>query len=131
MLALQDGKADMLMYYDAKYVSVSAYGGFYDLATFEPSCVYYAFKAFGELYELENEAECNCDKEGIYSVAATNGENKAIILSNTNEDIEITANLPDGFSVYIIDKDNFITKTDLNPNKFELKENTIAVIKNY
>ena len=131
MLEMQHKPTDMLMYYDAKYVSVSAYGGFYDLATFEPSCVYYAFKAFGELYALENEAECNCDKNGVYALAAENGEKKSIILSNLKEDVEITANLSDGFNVYIIDKDNFITKTDFNPNKFVLKENTIVVIKNF
>ncbi len=131
MLEMQHKPTDMLMYYDAKYVSVSAYGGFYDLATFEPSCVYYAFKAFGELYALENETVCNCDKEGVYAVAAQKGEKRAIILSNIKGDVKIKSNLPKGFCVYIIDKDNFITKTKLNPKKFTLKENTVALIKNY
>lgn len=131
MLALQQKNTDMLMYYDAKYVSVSAYGGFYDIATFKPSCVYYAFKAFGELYALENEVECCCSKEGVYTVAAQKGEKRAIILSNIKEDVKIRSNLPKGFFVYIIDKDNFITKTKLNPKKFTLKENTVALIKNY
>ena len=40
-------------------------------------------------------------------------------------------NVADDFCVYIIDKDNFIAKTDLNPSEFVLKENTVALIKNF
>ena len=131
MLAMQHKKTDMLMYYDARYVSISTYGGFYDLNTFEPSNVYYAFKAFGELYALGNEAECICGEDGIYALAATDGEKSSIILSNLKEDTEMKLNLPDGFSVYIIDKDNLFTKTDLYPEQFILKEKTVAIIKNF
>ena len=131
MLAIQHKNTDMLMYYDARYISVSAYGGFYDVVSRKPSCVYYTFRAFGELYALENEVECSCSKEGVYSVAAQKGGKKAIILSNINKDVEIKSNLPDGFCVYIIDQDNYITKTDLNPKEFILKENTVALIRNY
>jgi hypothetical protein len=131
MLMMQHKNTDMLMYYDAKYLVVSAYGGFYDVATRKPSCVYYSFNAFGELYALENEVECCLSKEGVYTVAAQKGEKRAIILSNIKEDVKIKSNLPKGFCVYIIDKDNFITKTKLNPKKFTLKENTVALIKNY
>ena len=130
MLAMQHKNTDMLMYYDARYVSVGAYGGFYDLATFEPSCVYYSFKAFGELYELENEVLCIHDK-GVYALAAKDGDRKSVIVSNIEEDVKIELNLEDDFSVYIIDKDNLMTKTELNPNEFILKENTVAVIKNF
>lgn len=131
MLAMQHKKTDMLMYYDAKYVSISAYGGFYDLDTFQPSNVYYTFRAFGELYALENEVKCTCHHEGIHALAAADGERREVILSNLGEDVEITLDLPDGFSVYIIDKDNLFTKTDLDPRGFVLTENTVAVIKNF
>ena len=43
----------------------------------------------------------------------------------------LKSDIPDGFSVYIIDKENLITKTDLDPKDFVLKENTVAFIKNY
>lgn len=131
MLAMQHKKTNMLMYYDARHVSVSAYGGFYDLNTFEPSNVYYTFKAFGELYALGNEAECICGKDGIYALAATDGEKRSIILSNIKEDTEVKLNLPDGFSVYIIDQDSLFVQTDLDPEQFILKENTVAIIKNF
>ena len=131
MLAMQHKKTDMLMYYDAKYVSISAYGGFYDVNTFEPSHVYYAFRAFGELYALGNEVECACPSGEVYALAAANGEARAVILSNLGEDAELALALPDGFSVYVIDKDNLFAKTDLDPRAFVLKENTVAVIKNF
>lgn len=131
MIAMQHKKTDMLMYYDARYAAVSAYAGFYDVITFEPSCVYYAFKAFGELYALENEVECICSAEGIYVVAAKNGERKTIIVTNTKKDTKIELSLSDGFDVYILDKENYITKTSLNPNEFILKENMVAIIKNF
>ncbi len=131
MLAMQHKKTDMLMYYDAKYVSISAYGGFYDLDTFQPSNVYYAFRAFGELYALGNEVECTCPLEGVYALAAADGERRAVVLSNLGEDAEIALNLPDGFSVYLIDKEHLFVKTDLDPRGFVLRENTVAVIKNY
>ena len=131
MLEMQHKSTDMLMYYDARYASISAYAGFYDVATLEPSCIYYDFKAFGELYALGNETESKCEKDGVYTVAAKDGEKSAVILSNIKEDVKIKSNIPDGFSVYIIDKDNFITKTEYNPKEFMLKENTVAIIKNY
>ena len=131
MLAMQHRRADMLMYYDARHVSISAYGGFYDVETYAPSNVYYAFKAFGELYALQNEVECTCSADGIYALAATGGEKKSVILSNVGEATEIVSALPEGFSVYLIDKDNYFVKTELDPCRFTLAENTVAVIKNF
>jgi len=131
MLGMQHKKTDMLLYYDAGFASINAYAGFFDVVTLEPSCVYYSFKAFGELYMLKNEAECICSGDNVFAVAATDGERKSVIISNIRKDVDIEMNVSDEFSVYIIDADNFITKTDLNPKSFVLKENTVAVIKNY
>ena len=131
MIAMQRKKTDMLMYYDARYVSISAYGGFYDVVTYQPSCVYYAFKAFGELYALGREVECTCSEDGIYAIAASNDGKTSIILTNINRDRNINLNLPDVFCVYWIDKDNHMTKTELDPREFMLRENTIAIVKNF
>lgn len=131
MLAMQHKPTDMLMYYDARYVSVSAYGGFYDLATYEPSCVYYVFRAFGELYALENEVACEGASESVYALAAKDGERQAILLSNIGEDAEVSLGLPDGFTVYLIDKEHLMEKTALDARTFLLRENTVALIKNY
>ena len=133
MLELQHKKTDMLMYYDARFANVNAYAGFFDPVTFETTCVYYSFKAFGELYTLGSEAKCECEGvcDGVYAVSATDGERKSLIVSNVGKETFTETNLTGDFTVYIIDKDNYIEKTDLNPCGFTLNENTVAVIKNF
>ena len=131
MIAMQGKKTHMLMYYDARYLAVSAYAGFWDLVTFEPSSVYYAFKAFGELYALEDQVECTSDSDSVYALAAAKGEKRSVILANLGEDTKITLDLPLGFHVYIIDKDNLFVRTELDPREFTLKKNTVAVVKNF
>lgn len=131
MITMQHKKTDMLMYYDARFVSVSAYGGFYDAATREPSCVYHAFRAFGELYALGNEVACSTEQEGLYALAAGDGVKKAVLMTNRGEDTKVKLDIPDGFYVYLIDRDNLTVKTELNPKEFTLKQNTVALVKNY
>ena len=132
MCAMQNKKTDMLMYYDARYVNVGAYGGFYDVNTYEPGCVYYAFKAFGELYALKNQTECICEDKDVYAVSATDGEKKAVMISNvSDEDKNIKINLADGFKVYLIDMENLFCETDLKASDFILKKEQVVLIKNY
>lgn len=131
MVAMQHNKTDMLMYYDARYAAISAYAGFFDVATLEPSCVYYAFKAFGELYALEHEVECSCAEESVYALAAKNGERKAIILTNLKADTFVDLKLSEEFCAYVIDKEHFMTETNLDFEHFILKENTVVLIKNF
>ena len=132
MLAMQKKKTSMLMYYDARYLSLSAYGGFYDAYTCQPSCVYYAFKAFGELYDLGTEVECSQNDDGIYSLSATNGEKNGLIVVNyTNKTKKISTELGKEYKVYLIDEKNYISLTDLDASSILLKKYQIAYIKNF
>ena len=80
----------------------------------------------------EDQAECSCDAEGIYALAAKNGERCGVLISNiTGEAAEIATELSGDFAVYIIDKDNIITRTEYDPDRFILNESTVAFIKNY
>lgn len=83
MLALQNGHADMLMYYDTR-VEATAYGGFFAPFTAEPTATYYSFVAFSKLYELgtQTEAVVDCDKSGLYAVSATDGKKNALMIAN-------------------------------------------------
>ena len=45
--------------------------------------------------------------------------------------MDIETDLTEDFAVYIIDENNLFVKTELDPNKFTLAENTVAVIKNF
>lgn len=54
------------------------------------------------------------------------------MLSNYSEkDVEIKTNLSEEFDVYLIDENNFYTRSKVNLKNFTLKQNHVAVIKNY
>ena len=116
------------MYYDARYASPCAYAGFYNL-DYSLSCVYYAFKAFGELYSLGNEAKCDFSNENIHALAAVDGDNKAVLITNTGEDEKIEINLESDYTVYLIDENNLMTETDKNPVRFMLGKDQTVLIK--
>ena len=129
MCAMQTTSTSMLMYYDAQYVSVSPYAGFYDVVTFEPSCVYYVFKAFGELYALKNRVECEVFGENLYSLAAGDTENTALLITNTGKGDIIKTNLPPNYKIYLIDENNLMVETNYSPKEFLLGENQTVLIK--
>ncbi|MBQ8390919.1 MAG: hypothetical protein IJX50_00030 [Clostridia bacterium] len=130
MCGMQNKKTSMLMYYDAKYVALGPYAGFYDVKTYEPSNVYYTFKAFGELYKLGNQTELNCDTNGLYAVSAASDTEKAVLITNTTgSDQVIETNLEGEFEAYLIDIDHLMTNEEINPKKFTLKENQVILLK--
>ena len=133
--AMQDSHTDMLCYYDAK-LSAGTYSGFFAPLTLELTCTYYAFAAFGELYTLKDQAFCEIEgkeeKEGFYALAATDGEKKAIMIVNHSEECrQICLDVDDGFSVYVLDQDHYLTKADLSASNFTMEANQIMLIKNY
>ena len=129
MLAMQDTETDLLNYYDAR-VGISRYAGIFNPLTMEVLCTYYSFCAFGELYALGTQVSLTGTERGVYGVAATNGEENALMLANVSgEAKEITTNLDDGFSVYLIDREHPMTKTALSSASFTLENNQVALLK--
>ena len=58
--------------------------------------------------------ECECDKEGIYALAASNGKRHALLLSNpTNEsvtiDISVTGDAIEDARFYVIDNKRLLS----------------------
>ena len=130
MCTMQNKKTSMLMYYDAKYVALGAYAGFYDVTTYEPSNVYYVFNAFGKLYALGNQTEAVSDTTGLHVISAACGNEKAVLIANTTgSDQVVKTNLEGAFEAYLIDIDHLMTKEELNPSEFTLKENQIVLLK--
>ncbi len=127
MLGMQDLPVDMLMYYDARF-GTSVYGGLFNCESRQPYPTYYALKAFGELYVLGQQAECIIEEEGIFAVAATDGEKQAVMISNIGEDVTLTTGLS-GFDVYLADGEHPLEKLDLNSRQFKLRANQIALLK--
>ncbi len=128
MCSMHSKKTQMLCYYDAK-LATSVYGGLFNYYTLKPTCTYYALKAFGELYALGTQAECINDSKSLYTLAATDGSNNAVLISNLGEDTPVCLCGTKGLSVYLIDDDCLMQKTDLDPENFTLKKNQVAIIK--
>ncbi len=125
MCAMQNTKMSMMCYYDAR-LGASMYGGLFNPMTYEPLCTYYAFKAFGRLYELGESVKSECDEEGIYVLAATDGEKRGILISNTGKDTEISLDCGADMKAYLIDEDNFFRETNEDISK--LKENQVIYL---
>ena len=83
MLGCHDIGVDMLMVYDARFDG-STYSAFF-LPSVRGGCLshgYYAFAAFSILYRLGTQVKLECDTEGVYAVAATDGKKNAVMISN-------------------------------------------------
>ena len=81
---MQESSLDKAMYYDA--YPARRYCGLYTFPGYRPTKTYYAFYAFNRLYRL---GDCVGVKvfgeEQASAMAATDGENKAILLANYSE----------------------------------------------
>ena len=113
MIALQNGHADMLMYYDAK-LDASAYGGFFAPLTREPVATYYSFVAFGRLYTLGTQVETvvDCEKDGFYALAASDGKKNALMIANrTGETQKLNIEGVDlsEASIHVINKNHLLS----------------------
>lgn len=86
MLGAQNVGIDMLMIYDARY-DATLYSAFFTPGVrLYPSHTYYAFAAFAALYRLGTQVSLTCDTDGVYAVAASNGEKHALMISNVSEE---------------------------------------------
>ena len=129
MCAMQNTHTDMLCYYDTR-LQASTYGGFFAPLTYEPVCTYYPFLAFGELYELGTQVYSACDDKKIYTLAATDGKKKAIMIVNTDEeDKDLSLSLDGNWTLALIDREHLSEIVDYDPSRFILKANQVAFLK--
>ncbi|MBR5307819.1 MAG: hypothetical protein IKU43_03545 [Clostridia bacterium] len=113
MCAGQHEPIDMLMYYDAR---PSVYNGLFAHETFECLKGYYPFAMFNALAQLGTHIPTEYVKDDIYSCAATDGENYAVMLTHFNDDDETPAktlkldiensNAPVKVSCYVLDENH-------------------------
>jgi len=97
--------------------------------TYQPVCTYYSFLAFGELYTLGTQVASSTDDKEIYTLAATDGEKKAIMIVNTaREARELTVNVDGSWTVSLIDREHLLTETDLCAQRFTLQPNQVAFL---
>ena len=129
LITMQGCKTGMLCYYDSR-LGASSYGGMFNAYTQMPTPLYYVFKAFGELYRLSNQAWCECDIENVYALAAKDGDEKAVLITNVGDDADIVnADFAD-MDVYLVDTQHSLDKVDIDPQNFTLKKNHTVLLKN-
>ena len=122
MIAMHKTKMSVMCFYDARF-GTSVYAGFFNPLTAEPFCTYYSFKAFGKLYAMKDQVEVTGDLgDGLYAMAATDGERRGILITNIGEDKEIYTNLGRGYTVYRIDEKHYMTKTRVSVKSFKLRK---------
>ncbi len=130
MIAMHDTPTDMLMYYDANYMS--PYSGMVSPMDISPFKAYYAFYHYGKLYRLGTRAEAICNDENVCTLAATNGKTNGIVIANAgDEDIEITLSLNcDSFNAkaYITDNGHDFDEIAFDFNGSKLPANAIVYI---
>ena len=92
LCAFQNGPVDTACFYDAR-IGTSEYGSLFNPITRQPYADYDAFVMFGRLLQLGEQVALDCDRAGVYAVAATDGEKKGIMIVNTKGgcSIDLTA----------------------------------------
>ena len=131
ILTMQNAGTDLMCYYDAR-IHASSYCGLFDPMTGKPTATYYVLAAYGELYALGDQTACQVSDPAIRAVAAAKGERRALMLANfSEEEKNITLDIPDGFDLYLVDRDHHMTACGAVPSALKLCANQVALLKNY
>ena len=120
MIALHSTPTDMMLYYDFRYWS--SYCGAVNPLNMTPFKAYYSFYTFGQLYALGKCVECSSDTDGIYALAATDGEKKAIaIVSNKNEEVTVSIDgIDDTAKIFAVDNENDFAEISGTPTSLTI-----------
>ena len=127
MCAMQNEKMDMMCYYDAR-LGVSYYAGLFNPMTFQPTCVFYAMKAFGKLYALGNQVALTGTDEQLFALAAKSENGRGVLIANIGADTQVETDLPATMTAYLVDENNSLVQTNLDPKSFLLKENQVLYL---
>ena len=86
LIMFQNKGLDMAHYYCADYLPSSVHAGMF-VKDGVPSTAYYGFLAFGQMYELGNQAEIKNLRlyNDLYAVAATGENGQALLIANVSE----------------------------------------------
>ena len=87
MTSMQNGNPSVCCIYDMR-IANAPYCPLFNPITFKPVQGYYVMAAFNTLYRLGNQATLSCDTEGLYALAATDGQHHALLLSNLTDNIQ-------------------------------------------
>ena len=133
MLNMQNKSTEMLCIYDGR-VGLSEYGAlFCPYPEVKPFPLYYAMKAFNELYTLKGHVKPDFEENDfVFAQAAKDGDKKAFMISNiSTEEQKIETNLSGDMKAYIIDADHELEPVEIDPSNFVMKSYDVILFKNY
>ena len=82
------------------------------------------------LYKMGNQASLECDSKKVFALAATNGEEYSVLITNVSGKEETVAvNVDSDFRAYLIDEEHMLTPIDITPDSFTLEENQVILLK--
>lgn len=129
LILMQNTPTSMLCYYDTR-MTYSRFCGMFDAIKKKPYCLYYSFYAFGQLYALGTQVQCETDHEKLLALAATDGEQKAVLITYTGEgSLDVTTPFAEGAALYLVDEEHMLEKMDDDPAAFTIKQNQVIFIK--
>lgn len=147
LCTLQHTSVEKAMYYDAQLRFRNEWCGLFvpdhvhthsignNVLPLKP---YFAFAAFGKLYELKNEASMTIQGENLYGCAASNAQEQALLLVHFSENGQAPQKISlhwNGISrtrtdIYVLDQDyNLDKKVSLEspPESFELSSYSVVL----
>ena len=127
LIALQQGYCDVACIYDMR-TNTAPYCPLFDIRTHKPIHAYYAMVAFHQLYRLGTQVEGISDTDRLWTLAASNGNHHALLISNTTgkaqelciEGVDLT-----GARYHVIDQERLLS---WSPATNEISDNTVLLI---
>ncbi len=130
MCLLQKTKTNILCHYQAS-LGISPYNSVFSPMDLQPFCIYYTFKAWGELYELRNRVATASDDENLFVIGAVMDDKKGLLVINDSEETRIVeSGIKDELDAYLIDENHLMEKVDIDIKKFQLKPYQVMFFKN-
>lgn len=138
LINMQKTYIDKAMYYDAE-VRRDSYCGLFSLGKKAPEKPYYALLSFNEIFKLGNEMECVENTEGLYTLAASDCENTAVLITNYENDDKCCIIKTDNIKnktkteIFILDENKDLELVEVldNPKdiNIESKKNSVILVK--
>lgn len=127
MIAMQHGHTDICCIYDMR-TNTAPFCPLFDIRTNKPIHGYYALAAFNALYRLGTQVETVCDTDGLYALAAADGDRHALLLSNLSGKklpLELTGIDTARARYYVLDQERLLSWA---PHAAVMEPNAVMLI---
>ena len=124
---MQHSSVDVCCVYDMRTAN-APHCPLFSPITHKPIHGYYALVAFNELYKLGSQAGTTCDNDRLFVLAATDGKEHAMMLSNVTgetQTLEITGADLTSARYHVIDQERLLS---WSPAVIEIENNQVLLI---